>query len=368
MIHPVTRTHEISIDDEDGDSEFMVFEPGMVSNASEYMLRYKDSHPDTSDFPQVQALDLLPVLSVAAFNNVWPRGKFWTKPAHDSNSAATINSRSLGNTRSLKEVSMRTVMEKGMKSDAADDSWLLEAEQLPAFTEEFRAYLYEHPSSVQDGPASLLLGHVLRGCAVVDLSPFSNLSLEGVLAIVQTASSSGSTFSLTLPDLKDLTVVGLRRLLSIRYIHELNIGDHQIGDLSEIIHCIDGTSVTSFTTPDMYSRRFFKQRDVHDDITFSERGGICAKPWSSPVSTLPRPRQCCVTQMVYVNCRGHVAGNPEMHSEMDALPWSAIIDEEFDGNSETALFTLPLADAFWSPSSREASHVPDTPRGLRCRR
>lgn len=148
--------------------------------------------------------------------------------------------------------------------------------------------------------------------------------------------------------MNDLTADGLRKLLSSHCIHELHIGDHRVGNLSEIIHSIDGTSVGSFTTSEMFSRRFFKQRDVHDDLTVGERGGLSALPWSSPVPTLPRPRQCCVTQMVYVNRPGHVADSSETQSEIEARPWSAIIDEEFVVDRDTALFTLPLADLFLS--------------------
>lgn len=121
MINPVTETQEVFLDDESEES--IAFEPGKISNASDYMLLYKLLYKNSDNYaPQVQALDSLPLLDAAALNSVWPMSNFWAKPADEAHSPVDMETLSLGSMRSLRDASMRTVMEKGIESDPSDDS------------------------------------------------------------------------------------------------------------------------------------------------------------------------------------------------------------------------------------------------------
>lgn len=202
---------------------------------------------------------------------------------------------------SLTAASMRTVIERTVQGDPSDVELLAEAEQVPGFTESLRAYLLANPMSVQGKHVRILLGYVYRKCPLVDLSPFSHLSFEDILETIEVAAGCGDAFSLVLPDLEDLTAANLRRLLSNGLIHELRLGRHQIGDLQQFLDIIDRTSITSFNVHELYPRSFAPV-DLGEVRTRQgyEQFRSRYKPWESPVSSLPRPKQFPITQLVFV--------------------------------------------------------------------
>jgi hypothetical protein len=275
------------------------FKPFTILNASEYLLRYGQSTSGSSP----QALDSLPQLDVAALTSVWPHGSFrGRKNGNVSNSAEEAQS-STNSVKSLTAASMRAVIERTVHGDPSDIEVLAETEQVPAFTESLRAHLHSNPKIVQGRRFSTLLGHIYRNSAVVDLSPFWLLSFDDVLAITETVAGAGHGFCLLLPNLEDLTASNFRKLLSSGFIRELDVGKHQVGDLGQFLHAIDGTSVTSFNVPELYSRGFARVNTrfasaLEEAIEFRYGCG----PWISPVPPLPRPKQFPVTQLAFVQC------------------------------------------------------------------
>jgi hypothetical protein len=320
------------------------FRANTILNASDYLLRYSRGTSDAS-----QTLDDLPQLDVAALTSVWPHGKFRARKSKNAFESAEEAKSATNPVKSLTVASMRTVIERTVQGDPSDIIELLaEAEQVPGFTEALRAHLHANPKSVQGRRFSTLLGHIYRNSPVVDLSPFCLLCFEDILAITEVVSGGEDGFSLLLPDLEDLTASNLRELLSNSLIHELRVGKHQVGDLRQFLDAIDGTSVTSFNEPELYSRSFARlpHPATPEEEAMEYRYG-CG-PWISPVPSLPRPKQFPITQLVFVQ---YPASKLVRASERQdrVPPWSeALTAKKVGRRGDPVLLSFPMSDYFLS--------------------
>ena len=277
------------------------FEPNTILNASDYLLRYwQETHVD-ADMTRARMLNNLPQLDVAALISAWPHGDFRARTNANGSDRPERKDSPTNPVKTLTAASMRAVIERTIQDDLSNVDLLAEAERVPDFTKALRAHLHDNPDSAQGRSFSVLLGRIYRKCPLVDLSPFWRLSFDNVLAVVEDVASSGDVFSLALPDLEDLTATGLRRLLSNGLVHELRLGEHNIGDLGQFLDIIDGTSITSFNAPELYPRSFAPV-DLGEVRTRQEYEQFRSryKPWESPVSSLPRPKQFPITQLVFV--------------------------------------------------------------------
>jgi hypothetical protein len=231
---------------------------------------------------------------------------------------------------------MRTVIEKGLQGDIPEVEWFAEAEQVPGFTQSLSVYLYSRPEIVHGQRASLVLGLALKDCDMIDLSSFELLTFEDILAILDIKAKCGNRFSLKMPDLEDFSATKLRMLLSSGLIHELHVGSHQIGSLEDFIKAIDGTSITHFTVPELYSRNFAPVGRHHYRFTRFDEA------WVSPLSLLPIPQQFLITQLVFVRWP---AAAP-IHGD-SVVPWSQVLTpENLNMFQNQVLLTLPLDDCF----------------------
>lgn len=331
------------------DSMTSALKAGTILNASDYMLRYRNDDADHAAASQIQELDALPQVDVASLRSAWPYGSFQPRESTTNTGDDIADAASVGKKITLTESSMLAVMENAMQGDLPDIKWLTEAEPVPGFTKSLRTYIYAHPEVVHGRTASFLLGHVLKRCTLIDLHSFSLLSFEDLMTVVDIIAADGNKFSLTLPDLEDLTVSNLHRLLSNGLIDELHVGLHQAGSLGDFVNAIDGTSVTKFTTPELYSRSFAPLGDspeaVRREIINFKRPWTA---WKCSVPPLPRPRQFPISQLVFVAWPADMT--PPTSTRGDSvLSWSKLlIPKNFDGISETSLLSLPLSDWFLS--------------------
>jgi hypothetical protein len=321
------------------------FRANTILNASDYLLRHSRGTSDAS-----QTLDNLPQLDVAALTSVWPHGKFRARKSEDASDSAGKAKSPTNPVKSLTAASMRIVIERAAQGDPSDIELLTEAEQVSGFVESLRAYLHANPKSVQGRKFSTLLSHIYRNSPVVDLSPFCLLCFEDILAITELVSGGEDGFSLLLPDLEDLTASNLRELLSNSLIRELRVGKHQVGNLGQFLDAIDGTSVTNFNEPELYSRSFAR---VPHSITAKEEAmefRYGCGPWISPVPSLPRPKQFPITQLVFVQ---YPAAKFVRASERQdrVPPWSEVLTAGKDGRrGDPVLLSLPMSDYFLSPA------------------
>jgi len=245
----------------------------------------------------------------------------------------------------------RAVIERTVHGDPSGFEVLAEAEQVLAFTESLRAHLHSNPKIVQGRRFSTLLGHIYRNSAVVDLSPFWLLSFDDVLAITETVAGAGHGFCLLLPNLEDMTASNFRKLLSSGFIRELDVGKHQVGDLGQFLHAIDGTSVTGFNVQELYSRSFARVNTrfasaMEEAMEFRYGCG----PWISPVPSLPRPKQFPVTQLAFVQC-STARFKPASERQDQIAPWSEVLTiENLEEGRRGApmLLSLPMSDYFLS--------------------
>lgn len=143
-----------------------------------------------------------------------------------------------------------------------------------------------------------------------------------------------------LPDLEDFTVEDLRELLATDCISELTVGKNGIGNLSDILNVIDGASVTRLVTPEMFSRRFIQIGDPHD-IQSIRGAGIRCKPWSSPLSRLPRPKKFPIIQLLHVLSPGTISAAGAISS-----PWSRMMSKQGLTGREVdiSLLSLPMSE------------------------
>lgn len=344
--------------DEDGeyveiDTTSDAFRANTILNASDYMLRYKEELSGDSATVQVQMLDDLPLLDVAALASVWPHGNFRSRKQADSSGLAEKTAPVANPVGSLTAASMRAVIERTVQGDLSNLELLAEAEQVPGFTKALREHLHANPESVQGKPLRTLLGHVHRKCPLVDLSPFLHLSSEDVLEVIEIVANSGDAFSLVLPDLEGLAAADLRELLSSGLICELRLGERKLGDLRQFLDIIDGTSVTSFNVPELYARSFapFDLGQVRNREEY-DRFGSMYKPWESPVPSLPRPKQFPITQLVFVQWPAARTPPDCLRRRFDdfVMPWSEALTTETEGrmDSEAMLLSLPMSDYFLS--------------------
>lgn len=75
------------------------------------------------------------------------------------------------------------------------------------------------------------------------------------------------------------------------------------------------------------------------------------KPWKSPVSLLPRPAQCPITQVVFAEWTGQEAIAPDMRFDDAGLRWYRMIVSAAEGGYPPVytLVSLPLSDFLLSP-------------------
>jgi hypothetical protein len=346
--------------DMDEDGEYVeiettsdAFRANTILNASDYMLRYKEELSGVSAMVQVQMLDDLPLLDVAALASVWPHGNFRSRKQADTSGPTGKSAPAANPVGSLTAASMRAVIERTMQGDPSNLELLAEAEQVPGFTKALREHLHVNPESVQGKSLRAILGHVHKKCPLVDLSPFLHLSFEDILEVIKVVAGSGDAFSLALPDLEHLTAANLHRLLSNGLVHELRLGKHQVGDLQQFLDIIDGTSVTSFNVPELYARSFapvdlgqVRNREEYD------RFGSMYRPWESPVPVLPRPKQFPITQLVFVQWPAARTPPDCLRRRVDdfVMPWSEALTTETEGRMdfEAMLLSLPMSDYFLS--------------------
>lgn len=213
--------------DEDGesitelDTTSDAFKPNTVLNASDYLLRYWRESSNNSDKTRARMLENLPQLDVGALTSAWPHGDFRDRKNANGAPSSDKEDPQTKSVKSLTSASIRAVIERTVEGSPLNVDLLAEAEHVPGFTEALRVHHIANPDVVQGRTLSILLGHVHRNCAFVDLSSFGHLSFDDILAVVETVASSGDAFSLALPDLEDLTTTGLRELLSNDLVHEL---------------------------------------------------------------------------------------------------------------------------------------------------
>jgi hypothetical protein len=314
-----------------------------IFNASDYMVRYRRHAPEAAIAAQIQALDDLPRVDVATLKSVWPQSDFQPRLSTNLQYNTTDAGFQANTTNTLTDSSMRTVIEKGLQGDLPEVEWFAEAEQVPNFTTSLSAYLYSRPKILHGQRVSLILGLALKGCDMIDLSSFELLTFEEILAIIDIRARCGKRFGLTLPDLEDFSTTKLSRLLSSGLVRELHVGSHQIGSLEDCIKAIDGTSVTRFTVPELYSRSFAPLelptgRNRYRMMRYDEA-------WVSPLPSLPTPQQFPITQLVFVQWPAHSTAPASIRGDF-VPPWSkALISENLDMR-EKVLLSLPLSDCF----------------------
>jgi hypothetical protein len=172
------NTQYDAVDNDDGISVFDVTIPGhpryamirlaeheneygdsnKILNASDYMLRYTKDATFFEFTAQIQALDDLPQVDVAALKSAWPQSDFQPRLSTSLQDNITYAGCRVHTLNTLTESSMRTVIEKGSQSDLPEIEWLTEAEQVPGFTKSLGAYLHFRPQIVHGTRASLILG------------------------------------------------------------------------------------------------------------------------------------------------------------------------------------------------------------------
>jgi hypothetical protein len=135
--------------DMDEDGEYVeiditsdTFRANTVLKASDYMLRYRQEASCVSAMVQVQMLDDLPLLDVAALASVWPHGNFRSRKQADSFGPAQKPTPVANRVGSLTAASMRAVIEQTVQDDPSKLELLAKAEQIPGFTKALRAHLH----------------------------------------------------------------------------------------------------------------------------------------------------------------------------------------------------------------------------------
>lgn len=273
-----------------------------IMNASDYIRRcrvdeiYDDANGDSdglgcSDhgpargipvaeyFPdEVRELDAFPLVRCWDLGSVWPQGGGFGAVSlpfdGEGKASKRVSEEFHGSNRHIprsKIESLGKLIGNGVKSGGL--SWLEEVEGEPRFPEALHAYVLASPEDLRDEHLCTLLERAHRGCTTVDLSPFCNLSLDKVVTIVNELSDDpNQKLRLTLPDLEDVTGEFLQRLIASDSIAELSVGKHDTIDLNDIVSTIDGTGITSLTTPELYSRRFVSSNDSNQTRVLSAQG------------------------------------------------------------------------------------------------
>ena len=107
----------------------------------------------------------------------------------------------------------------------------------------------------------------------------------------------------SLLDMEDLSASNFRKLFSNGLVRELHVGKHQVGDLAQVLHAIDGTNIIDSNAPGLYSSSSARinTRSVSVEEKVMEFNYGCG-PWVSPLPSLTRPKQFPVMQLVFVQC------------------------------------------------------------------
>jgi hypothetical protein len=187
-----------AVDNDDGISVFDVTVPGhpryvmiqlaeheneygysnKILNARDYMLRYRKDAPFSDFTAQIQALDDLLQVDVAALESAWPQSDFQPRLSTSLQENITYAGLQVNTLNTLTESSMRSVIEKGLQGDIPEVEWFAEAEQVSGFTKSLSVYLHSRPQIVHGTRASLILGIVLKDYDTIDLSSFELWNLR----------------------------------------------------------------------------------------------------------------------------------------------------------------------------------------------
>jgi hypothetical protein len=198
----------------------------------------------------------------------------------------------------------------------------------------------------------MLLGHIHRNCASVDLSPYEHLFFENVLEIVEVVANSRHAFILALSDLEDLTATNLCTLLSSGLIPGMCLGKHQVGDLKRLLNAIDATGVARFNVPELYPRSFapIDLDRIRSRQEFEQFGMF--RPWKSPVPSLPRPKHFPITQLVFAQISASRTPPAKLRRTLKdwVVTWSEALNfkERDQWEPDFLLLSLPMSDYFLS--------------------
>ena len=285
--------------------------------------------------PIFEDLDAYPLIESAALLSAWPDEKLAEQL--DREDLPDIKAASPFG-KSLRAKAMEEVILRALQSDAADLSWLDEAELLPDFMDHAFAHLLLN-AEVVTRPAGLsLLCRALKNCQEVDLSQFSQLSPEQIFLILSELHGSSRHITLTLPSLNSLTAAEVRTLAQLPHIRDIRFGHTPGLELATLVDALSGTGVRTFSHPELYKFSLAASNQVPEDV-----------PQGAIASTSKKLSEFAIVQAVYLGTKTRddtklprcAFGVPDW-----AEHFSSVSADARDHYTGIGGFTIPYQDQF----------------------
>ena len=200
----------------------------------------------------ITQLGAMPTVNAKALESIWPDAGWQSEYGEDTE----VCTAEVLHGKDLWDISMSKVIEEALHSDPKDLSWLQRAEQLPDFLFAVQDILWGDPSLLKLPSGPNLLCRVIRSCNEIDLTLFPDLTLSEILRIVQLASQDRDVpvKTVTLPDINDLTLEKLQKIVSLIRPRELHLGETGELILKDVLELVGKAGVINFTCTALYNR------------------------------------------------------------------------------------------------------------------
>jgi hypothetical protein len=227
-------------------------EPFVLLGPLSYVRTYY-SHQDITDhgLQDIDRLERRPKVSPDALTSLWPDIQ-WSSLYGRTPSKSTVNSLA----SSLKEMSLRRVVDQALQGGEDTTRWLHQAEQLPEFLPALRTRLCDDISQIAADSCIKLLCFALKGCEEINLASFYGLRQDELLEILKETSTpvQDSSKTLILPDMEDLTYSTLESVLTANGIQKLHIGETARIKGEELLRLSNDASLQIIKFPGLYKR------------------------------------------------------------------------------------------------------------------
>jgi hypothetical protein len=229
---------------------------------AEYLSIYYKKEEWTSTMQELSGtLDKFPLITASILNETWPR-KDWELRAERGLEPVAKDEPTQTNVKSghanLASLSMEKSIERVLNEE---DELLQYVELLPSFKPSLKTYLYTHPSVVGKKRFGFaMLQKVLKGDNILDLHPFSQLSADQVIQLIEGAAHHPSLDMLDISGNSNITVLDMQKILGKTSVNTLYVWNNPALPEKQLQSFVRGVSSRRFSTQGLLGRHLWNMK------------------------------------------------------------------------------------------------------------
>lgn len=312
---------------------------------AEYLTIYYREEEWTSNMKDsVANLDKISLIPVSVLNEAWPhpnwasRAERGLQPADDDQSAAGVVSGT--SNLSLTNLSMMKSIERALDEE---DELLDYVEELPIFKPSLKDYLYKHPSAVLGRRFGFaMLQKALGGEEALDIRPFTDLSVDRVIRLIEGAANPDRLKVLDISGNRNIVPDDIPKILEKISVEKLYVWDNPQLPYKIFLPFVRAGRVRELLHPGLFSAPFEESTKTKDVLMYGAipryKDKVPPMEISLPISSF--------RQLIWISL-SYASG------ESKALDFPVLAELKEYGlglQTHSSLLVVPLSDAALSPT------------------